>query len=95
METEKIYTTDNGSNFANGALMGASLNRGNSDAAALMANQFGSNWMNNPFAYLMFMMIPAIWGNGAFGGNGNQAANAQLQNLQTQIADNHNSDLAM
>lgn len=96
--TEKIYTTDGGSNFANGALMGASLNRGSGygDAAALMANQFGNNWMNNPFAYLMFMMIPAMWGgNGLWGNNGNNAAaNAQLQSLQTQIADNHNADLA-
>lgn len=95
MEEQKIYTSDNGSNFANGALMGASLNRGNGAdmAAAMMNGMNGMNGFNNPFAYMMFM---ALFMNGGWNNNhGNAAANAQLQALQTQIADNHNSDLAM
>ena len=52
---------------------------------AILANRNNdgyNNWMNNPFAYLMFMMIPAIWGGNGFNGN-NNAVNAQLQSLQT------------
>lgn len=94
MEEQKIYTSDNGSNFANGALVGASLNRGSgADVAAMMNGMNGMNGFNNPFAYMMFM---ALFMNGGWNNNrGNTAANAQLQALQTQIADNHNSDLAM
>lgn len=77
MEAEKIYTTDS----SNGAL------------TALAASGGMNNWMNNPFAYLMFMMIPAIFNGGNWGGNNVNAA--QLQSLQTQISDNHNNDLTM
>lgn len=50
MEEQKIYTTDGSNNFANGALMGACLNRNNdspAEMAALMGNGM-NNWMNNP-----------------------------------------------
>lgn len=90
---EKIYTSDSASNFSNGAMMGAMLGKDNDNALAF-ANGGLNNWMNNPFAYLMFMMIPAIWGGNGFNGN-NNAVNAQLQSLQTQISDNHNNDLTM
>lgn len=88
METEKIFTTDGGNSaFANGAMMGANLHGNNGFDAMAAMNQF-----NNPFAYMMFM---ALFMNGGWGNNRNGAANEQLQALQTQIADNHNSDLAM
>lgn len=93
MEESRIYTTDSASNFGNGAMMGAMLGKDNNSLAAL-ANGGINNWMNNPFAYLMFMMIPAIFNGGAWGGN-NNAVNTQLQSLQTQISDNHNNDLTM
>lgn len=96
MDEAKIYTTDSAANFGNGAMMGAMLGdkNDNNALAALAANGGMNNWMNNPFAYLMFMMIPAIFNGGAWGGN-NNAVNAQLQSLQTQISDNHNNDLTM
>lgn len=73
-------------------------------AAAIMANgrnnDYGMNgWMNNPFAYLMFL---ALFRNGGFGdwnGNGAGAATtqgiemqAQLNAIRTQLQDNQNAD---
>lgn len=54
--------------------------------------------MNNPFAYLMFMMFASrMWGNnwngdgnGGFGGH-----NSQIAALQNEMQDNHNADLIM
>lgn len=91
---EKIITTDS-SNFSNGAMMGAMLGKGNrSDAlTALLANGGNNNAMwNNPFVYLVWMLFAGQLG--GFGGN-NAAISDQLQSLQTQIQDNHNSDLTM
>lgn len=94
--TEKIYCCDNGSD----ALAAAALtnNRGN-DAAltAAMMNNNANNWMNNPFAYMMFM---ALFRNGGFGygdGGGVQGAEtqAQLNAVRTQLQDNQNSSLLM
>lgn len=56
-----------------------------------------NNWMNNPFAYLMFM---ALFRNGGFGfgGNGDGPATqgietqAQLNAIRTQLQDNQNAD---
>lgn len=78
-------------------------NQGSSgmDPAALMAMNGGmNNWMNNPFAYMMFM---SLFNNGAFGNRGmgggqavaDAALSGQIQNLSGQIQDNHNTDLAM
>ena len=50
---EKIFTTDGSNNFANGALMGASLNKGNNDPAllaAMMNGGMGGQW-NNPLRF--------------------------------------------
>lgn len=91
---EKIITTDS-SNFSNGAMIGAMLGNGNhSDAlTALLANGGNNNAMwNNPFVYLVWMLFAGQLG--GFGGN-NSAISDQLQSLQTQIQDNHNSDLTM
>lgn len=91
---EKIITTDS-SNFSNGAMMGAMLGKGNhSDALATLLANGGNNsamW-NNPFVYLVWMLFAGQLG--GFGGN-NSAISDQLQSLQTQIQDNHNSDLTM
>lgn len=48
-----------------------------------------NNWMNNPFAYLMFL---AFTRNGGFGNDSNNAA---LEAIRTQMQDNQNSSLIM
>lgn len=95
---EKIYCCDRDNN--DNALAAAILANGNNrrddwgPMAAMMGN---NNWMNNPFAYLMFL---ALFRNGGFGfGNdGNGAATqgieaqAQLNAIRTQLQDNQNAD---
>lgn len=49
----------------------------------------GSNWQNNPFIYLVWMMFA----NRMWGGDGNCAGNAQYMALQNQISDNQNANL--
>lgn len=66
--------------------------------AAMMGGGM-NNWMNNPFAYLMFL---ALFRNGGFGGwgDGNGAGvatqgietQAQLNAIRTQLQDNQNAD---
>lgn len=51
----------------------------------------GSNWQNNPFIYLVWMMFA----NRMWGGDGNCAGNAQYMALQNQISDNQNANLVM
>lgn len=88
---EKIYCCDRDNNDALTAAI-LSNNR----------NDYGMNgWMNNPFAYLMFL---ALFRNGGFGlgdwnGNGAGAATtqgiemqAQLNAIRTQLQDNQNAD---
>lgn len=67
--------------------------------AAMMNGGMGNQWMNNPFAYIMFL---AMFGNGGFGGwgnRGNMVQDVEIQNqiasLRSQMADNHNADLMM
>lgn len=70
---------------------------GNNDNLAMMAmlnggGGFGGNW-NNPFMYLVWMwMMRWMNGNGEFG-NSDPNVQRQLQTLQEQMQDNHNSDL--
>lgn len=62
--------------------------------ATLMNNNNGnSQWANNPFAYLIFMMFANRLMGGNYGENG--MVNPQISNLQNMMQDNHNSDLAM
>lgn len=92
-ETEKIVCCDSGSN----ALATAALMRGNNgDPAAMAAMMNNNNWMNNPFAYMMFMALFRNW-NGFGDGNGVQGAEtqAQLNAIRTQLQDNQNSSLLM
>lgn len=78
METEKIYCCDRGDD---NALTAAILSNGR------RGDDYNS-WMNNPFAYLMFL---AFTRNGGFGGNDNAA----LEAIRTQMQDNQNSTLIM
>ena len=97
---EKIYCCDRDNN--DNALAAAILANGNNrrDDWGPMAAMMGggmNNWMNNPFAYLMFM---ALLRNGSFdfGGDGAGAATqgietqAQLNAIRTQLQDNQNAD---
>lgn len=98
--TEKIYCCDRGNN--DNALTAAILaNRDRDDNWGPMAAMMGggmNSWMNNPFAYMMFM---ALFRNGGFGfggdGNGAQGVElqAQLNAIRTQLQDNQNSQLVM
>lgn len=98
---EKIYCCDRDNN--DNALAAAILANGNNrrDDWGPMAAMMGggmNNWMNNPFAYLMFL---ALLRNGGFGfGDGNGAGvatqgietQAQLNAIRTQLQDNQNAD---
>ena len=63
--TDKIFTTDGGNSFANGAMMGASLNRNNDPAlmAAMMNGGMNGQW-NNPFVYLGWLILGRGWDTG-------------------------------
>lgn len=98
---EKIYCCNRDNN--DNALAAAILANGNNrrDDWGPMAAMMGggmNNWMNNPFAYLMFL---ALFRNGGFGfGDGNGAGvatqgietQAQLNAIRTQLQDNQNAD---
>lgn len=71
---------------------------------ALMNGGFGANqWMNNPFAYLLFFSLFRNGGFGGWGGDGfgygqgqqNVEMQNQLQAIRTQLSDNNNSQLIM
>ena len=85
---EKIYCCDRDNN--DNALAAAILANGNNrrDDWGPMAAMMGggmNNWMNNPFAYLMFL---ALFRNGGFGFGGDGAGTAtQGIETQRQIAD--------
>lgn len=102
--TEKVYCYDHPSAYNNhdALAIAAMANKGNSgcNAADMMALMNGNQWNNSPWMYLVFMWM---FGNGGFGGWGNNRGNlvqdAEIQNqiasLRSQMADNHNSDLLM
>lgn len=93
-EATKIYTSDSANGFSNGVMTGAMLGKdhGNDALTALLANGGNQQMWNNPFAYLIWLIFAGQFG--GFGG-ANGAYQTQLQSLQNQIADNHNSDLTM
>ncbi len=96
--TEKIYCCDRGDNdnaLAAAILAGNSRRDDWGPMAAMMNN---NNWMNNPFAYIMFL---ALFRNGGFGwGDGNGAGvatqgietQAQLNAIRAQLQDTSNAD---
>lgn len=101
--TEKVYCYDHPSAYNNhdALSIAAMCNKNNGCSAAdMMAMMNGNQWNNSPWMYLVFMWM---FGNGGFGGWGNNRGNlvqdAEIQNqiasLRSQMADNHNSDLLM
>lgn len=93
---EKIYCCDHGNNDnALTAAILANRDRGNDwgPMAAMLNNQ--NEWMNNPFAYIMFL---ALFRNGFGGWDGNGVGaqgietQAQLNAIRTQLQDNQNAD---
>lgn len=72
---------------------------GNNDNLATMAmmsnGAFGNGMWNNPFMYLVWMYVMRWMNNGDWNNNGDPAVQRQLQTLQDQMQDNHNSDLIM
>lgn len=63
---EKIYCTDN-----NDALLASVMGKNNNDPMAMAAMLNNNQWMNNPFIYLVFLMM--------FGRNGLWGTNARLE----------------
>ena len=76
---EKIYCSDRDNDSALTAAILSGNNR----------RDDYNNWMNNPFAYLMFL---AFTRNGGFGNDNNNVA---LEAIRTQMQDNQNSSLIM
>lgn len=75
---EKIYCSDRGDD---NALTAAILSNNRRDDGY-------NNWMNNPFAYLMFLAFTR-------NGFGNDNNNVALEAIRTQMQDNQNSSLIM
>lgn len=97
---EKIYCCDRGDNdnALAAAILAGNNRRDDWGPMAAMMGEGMNNWMNNPFAYLMFL---ALFRNGGFGfGDGNGAGvatqgietQAQLNAIRTQLQDNQNAD---
>lgn len=97
METEKIYCCDRNDNDALAVALASRNNDGNNMWPLAMMGGGMNNWMNNPFAYLMFL---ALFRNGGFGGWGDGSGpatqgietQAQLNAIRTQLQDNQNAD---
>ena len=93
---EKIYCCDRGDDNALTAAILAGNRHDDWGPMAAMMNGGMNNWMNNPFAYLIFL---ALFRNGGFGfGDGAGSATqgvetqAQLNAIRTQLQDNQNAD---
>lgn len=78
---EKIYCCDRDNNALAAAILANGNNRRDDwgPMAAMMGGGMNS-WMNNPFAYLMFL---ALFRNGGFGFGGDGAGTA-TQGIETQ-----------
>ena len=97
--TEKIYCYDRGNNdnALAAAILAGNNRRDDWGPVATMMGGGMNGWMNNPFAYLMFL---ALFRNGGFGFDGNGAGvatqgietQAQLNAIRTQLQDNQNAD---
>ena len=102
--TEKVYCYDHPSAYNNNeaALIAAMCNKQHTDPmamAAMMNGGMGSQWMNNPFAYIMFLALLRNgfggWGNGDGTSAQGIETQAQLNAIRTQLQDNQNSHLLM
>lgn len=87
---EKIYCTDND------ALLASVMSKNNNDPMAMAAMLNNNQWMNNPFIYLVFLMM---FGRNGLWGNNNNVQDAEIQGqlnaIRTQMQDNQNSGLLM
>ena len=103
--TEKVYCYDHPSAYRqdNSAMWAALMSKNESplEAAALLNGGMGNQW-NNPFIYLVWMMMANRMG--GFGwnegfGNPNTAQNieiqSQLDSLRSQMQDNQNTNAIM
>ena len=94
--TEKVYCYDHPSAYNNhdALAIAAMAGRNNEDPLAMASMINNNQWMNNPFIYLVFLMM---FGNGGFWGNRNGLQGAEIQgqldSLRNQMADNQNSNL--
>lgn len=97
---EKIICCDRNGGNDNALAAAIMANNNRKDDWGPMAAMMGggmNNWMNNPFAYMMFM---ALFRNGGFGGWGGGTGvatqgvetQAQLNAIRTQLQDNQNAD---
>lgn len=96
--TEKVYCYDHPGAYNNhdALAIAAMAGRNNEDPLAMASMMNNNQWMNNPFIYLVFLMM---FGNGGFWGNRNGLQGAEIQgqldSLRNQMADNQNSNLIM
>ena len=96
--TEKVQCYDHPSAYNNhdALAIAAMAGRNNEDPLAMASMMNNNQWMNNPFIYLVFLMM---FGNGSFWGNRNGLQGAEIQgqldSLRNQMADNQNSNLIM
>ncbi len=96
--SEEVIKTTSGCDAMMGGLLGAMANKGNhTDPMAMAAMMNNSQWMNNPFIYLVFLMM--FGRNGLWGNNGNGLQDAEIQSklnqLSTQMQDGNNTSLLM
>ena len=102
--TEKVYCCDRGDNdnALAAAILAGNNRRDDWGPMAAMMDGGMNSWMNNPFAYLMFLALfrNGGFGNGGFGFGGDGAGTAtqgietqaQLNAIRTQLQDNQNAD---
>ena len=95
--SEEVIKTTSGCDAMMGGLLGAMANRrDNNDPMAMAAMMNNSQWMNNPFIYLVFLMMfgrNGLWGNN--GGVQDAEIQAKLNQLSTQMQDGNNTNLLM
>ena len=94
MVEDRIYVDRGGIDAGTAAL----LKDNNDPMWALLSNGGMNNWMNNPFIYLVFLMMfgrNGFWGNDGNGGLQRAEIQNQISALSSQMADNQNSNLLM
>ena len=94
MVEDRIYVDRGGIDAGTAAL----LKDNNYPRWALLSNGGMNNWMNNPFIYLVFLMMfgrNGFWGNDGNGGLQRAEIQNQISALSSQMADNQNSNLLM
>lgn len=88
---EKVYCTGHDNNDA---LVAALASKNNCDPMAMAAMMNQNDYMNNPFAYLIWMIFAMRMWNNNDDHQGN-AIQSQIDAMRSQIAGNQNSSLVM